>query len=161
MERTFLEELDLGDGAKLPKAAIDAIMAQNGKDINAAKGDLAAVQKALKEAQDAAARGDPAALEAANAKVRELQEQLDEKNKAEKIREIRTKVSEATGVNADLLTGETEEDCTAQAKAILEWHTKNTTPPAAPYLPNPGEPNGVGGTPGADAAWAGLSASLR
>ena len=74
MERAFLEELDLGDGAKLPKAAIDAIMAQNGKDINAAKGDLASVQKALKEAQNAAARGDPAALEAANTKVRELQE---------------------------------------------------------------------------------------
>lgn len=35
MKRDFLENLDLGNGVKLPKAAIDAIMAENGKDIEA------------------------------------------------------------------------------------------------------------------------------
>lgn len=35
MKREFLEGLDLGNGAKLPKAAIDAIMAENGRDIEA------------------------------------------------------------------------------------------------------------------------------
>lgn len=35
MKRDFLENLDLGNGAKLPKAAIDAIMAENGKDVEA------------------------------------------------------------------------------------------------------------------------------
>ena len=35
MKREFLEGLDLGEGAKLSKAAIDAIMAENGKDIEA------------------------------------------------------------------------------------------------------------------------------
>ena len=30
MKREFLEGLDLGEGAKLPKSAIDAIMAENG-----------------------------------------------------------------------------------------------------------------------------------
>lgn len=33
MKREFLEGLDLGEGAKLPKSAIDAIMAENGRDI--------------------------------------------------------------------------------------------------------------------------------
>ncbi len=33
MKRDFLENLDLGNGAKLPKATVDAIMAENGKDI--------------------------------------------------------------------------------------------------------------------------------
>ena len=33
MKREFLEGLDLGEGLKLPKAAIDAIMAENGRDI--------------------------------------------------------------------------------------------------------------------------------
>lgn len=35
MKREFLEGLDLGEGAKLPKSAIDAIMAEHGRDIEA------------------------------------------------------------------------------------------------------------------------------
>lgn len=41
MKREFLETLDLGEGVKLPKSAIDAIMAENGKDINEAKAPIA------------------------------------------------------------------------------------------------------------------------
>lgn len=33
MKREFLEELDIGEGVKLSKAAVDAIMPENGKDI--------------------------------------------------------------------------------------------------------------------------------
>ena len=35
MKREFLESLDLGEGVKMPKSAIDAIMAENGRDIEA------------------------------------------------------------------------------------------------------------------------------
>jgi len=35
MKREFLEGLDLGEGVKLPKSAIDAIMDENGRDIEA------------------------------------------------------------------------------------------------------------------------------
>lgn len=35
MKREFLEGLDLGEGVKLPKSAIDDIMAENGRDIEA------------------------------------------------------------------------------------------------------------------------------
>lgn len=41
MKREFLEGLDLGEGVKLPKSAVDAIMAENGKDIEAAKAPIA------------------------------------------------------------------------------------------------------------------------
>ncbi len=34
MKREFLEGLDLGDGAKLPKKAVEAIMAEHGKTLN-------------------------------------------------------------------------------------------------------------------------------
>jgi hypothetical protein len=37
MKREFLEGLDLGNGVKLSKAAIDTIMAENGKDIEEGK----------------------------------------------------------------------------------------------------------------------------
>lgn len=40
MKREFLENLDLGEGVKLPKSAVDAIMAENGKDIEAAKAPI-------------------------------------------------------------------------------------------------------------------------
>lgn len=35
MKREFLESLDLGEGVKMPKSAINAIMAENGRDIEA------------------------------------------------------------------------------------------------------------------------------
>lgn len=40
MKREFLEGLDLGEGVKLPKAAIDAIMAEHGKDIEGQKATI-------------------------------------------------------------------------------------------------------------------------
>lgn len=41
MKREFLEGLDLGNGAKLPKTAVDAIMAENGRDIEAKNNAIA------------------------------------------------------------------------------------------------------------------------
>lgn len=40
MKREFLEGLDLGNGAKLSKELIDAIMAEHGKDVNAQKNTI-------------------------------------------------------------------------------------------------------------------------
>lgn len=37
MKREFLEGLDLGEGVTMPKSAVDAIMAENGRDIEAQK----------------------------------------------------------------------------------------------------------------------------
>lgn len=43
MKREFLEGLDLGEGKKLPKSAIDAIMAENGRDIEAKNNTITAL----------------------------------------------------------------------------------------------------------------------
>lgn len=49
--------------------------------------------------------------------------QLDDLNHAAALKEIRSRVSASTGCPADLLTGETEEACTAQAQAIMKFAT--------------------------------------
>lgn len=51
MKREFLENIDLGDGAKLSKEAIDSIMAENGKDIEKHKTDAETQKKTAEQAQ--------------------------------------------------------------------------------------------------------------
>ena len=60
-------------------------------------------------------------LEKATEKAAALQKQIDEMTKAEEIRAVRDKVSKETGVPAHLLTADTEDECTAQAKGILSF----------------------------------------
>ena len=64
-----------------------------------------------------------------------LQQQLDALNSANTLREVRAKVSAATGVPADLLSGDTEEVCTTQAQAILKF-----AKPGYPNVRDGGEP---------------------
>lgn len=74
MKREFLENLDLGNGVKLSKEAIDAIMAENGKDIEAEKakttakiGEIEKADQTIKNLQEAIKKydgKDPAKLEA-------------------------------------------------------------------------------------------------
>lgn len=76
-------------------------------------------------------------LQKATEKASALQAELDGLKKAAQIRAIREKVASATGVPASFLTGETEDDCTEQAKALGEW--KN--PSAYPNVRDAGEAN--------------------
>ena len=64
-------------------------------------------------------------LEKANEQVSALKEELNSLKSANAIREIREKVASETGVPINLLTGETEDACMEQAKAILDY-TKQT-----------------------------------
>ena len=61
--------------------------------------------------------------------------ELDALNKATARSEMLNRVSSATGVPAELLTGETEEDCTAQAQAIAKF-----AKPKYPDVRDGGEP---------------------
>ena len=143
MKRDFLKGLDLGEGAKLTDAAIDAIMAENGKDIQAAKADTEQMKKDLEKAKAdlaAAKNGDPEELQKARDEAAQYKNELDGMKLAESLRQMREKVSKAKNIPVDLLTGDTEEVCNAQADQILAF----AKVPAAPNLPNPGEP---GGTP--------------
>ena len=129
MNRTFLEALDLGEGVKLPKAAIDAIMAENGKDIEAQKATIASLtseRDGLKSQLETAQGWE----QKYNAEVPALTSQRDELQNKINIRDARDKVSADTGVPANLLTGNTEEECKAQADNILKWHGAQPKYPA-------------------------------
>ena len=67
-------------------------------------------------------------LQKATEKVTKLQKELDSIKTAEKVRNIRAEVAKETNVPVDLLTGETKEDCEAQAKAILSFAKPDTYP---------------------------------
>lgn len=80
-------------------------------------GDL----KAKAQQFDAAQEAGKTELQKANEKAAKLQEQLDTLTRANTLRELRSKVAAATGMPAELLSGDTEESCTAQAQAILKF----------------------------------------
>lgn len=65
----------------------------------------------------------------------DLQAKYDALVKTNQIREIRTKISNETGVPATLLSGDDEETCKAQAVAILKFAKPN----AYPEVPDAGE----------------------
>ena len=79
-------------------------------------------------------------LQKATERADSLQKEIDQLKKANSVREVRTKVSAETGVPENLLTGETEEDCQAQAKAILSF----AKPGAYPAVKDGGEARAAG-----------------
>lgn len=68
--------------------------------------------------QEEAAKSD---LQKAQDNAADLQKQLDAMKAAASARDARDKVAAAKGVPAHLLTGSTEEECTAQADKLLQW----------------------------------------
>lgn len=128
------------------KEQIDKIMGLNGSDINSAKGDLDGLKGQLATAQAELAKlkeasdGPKDALREASAAIKALQSELDSMKKAEALRTMREKVSTDKKIPASLLTGETEEACSAQADAILAFAK---TAPGYPHLPDGGEPGGA------------------
>ena len=69
-------------------------------------------------------------------------QQLDAMAADKTRREMKQKVSDATGVPAALLTGDTEEACTAQAQEILKFAA-----PAYPNVPDGGTAGAIGNIP--------------
>ena len=57
-----------------------------------------------------------------------LQAELDGMKKQTALRDLRDKVAKQTGVPADLLSGETEEACMAQAEAIMNFAKPGSYP---------------------------------
>lgn len=68
-------------------------------------------------------------LQKATERATELETELNGLKKANEIRSIRDKVSNETGVPVNLLTGEDEESCAAQAKEILAFAKPTGYPP--------------------------------
>ena len=92
--------------------------------------------KAKAQQFDAAQEAGKSELQKATEKAASLQAQVDSLTKANTLRDLRTKVSTETGVPADLLTGDTEEACKAQATAILKF----AKPGGYPTVKDGGDP---------------------
>ena len=119
---------------------IKALMDLNGSDVNREKSKTEEARKQLAQAQAAIeelkqSAPDPEALEKATKRVADLEAELSGVKAAEKLRVLREAISGETGVPAALLTGETEDDCKAQAQAILAF----ARPSAYPTIPDGGE----------------------
>lgn len=128
---------------------LNMIMDLNGADINDLKAQLTTAQ-----AQLAAQPPDISAeLSKAHDDIAKLRKELDDMNAAEAIRQIREKVSAEHKVPASLLTGDTEEACATQAKAILDFAASA----GYPAVPDGGEPNPNGGS---NSAWAALASKI-
>jgi hypothetical protein len=88
---------------------------------------------------DEAEEASKSELQKATERAEKLESELKTMKKAEELRTIREKVSAETGVPASLLTAETEEGCTEQAKGILAFKGEVTYP----TLPDGGEVQGA------------------
>lgn len=80
-------------------------------------------------------------LQKAQERAEALQKQIDTMTRADNIRKVREKVSLAKNIPVNILTGETEEECTAQADAILAF----AKPAGAPKVRDGGEPQSLEG----------------
>lgn len=119
---------------------INALMNINGNDINNAKKGVEELQTSLADAQAKlkTAEGNSTALQEAIDRANGLQSEIDSMKAAEAIRITREEVARSVGVPAHLLTGDTREDCEAQAQNILAF----AKPSKYPSVPDGGEPLG-------------------
>ena len=119
---------------------IQKIMDLNGGDINRAKEGVTALQGQLAAAQERIGQ-----LEARDpgADYNAVKAELDALKAANALRDLRAQVSKDTGVPAELLTGDTEEACKAQAEGIKAY-SKAQPPAGYPAVPDGGEVHATG-----------------
>lgn len=144
MKRTDITELF----PQATKEQIDKLMDINGSDINAAKRGIDEVKAQLSAAkseletskQAAAAAASADELQKAQEKAAQLENELNGLKLSNQLREMRAAVAKDKGVPAELLTGDSEDACKAQADGILAF----ARPSAYPTLPDGGEATNVG-----------------
>lgn len=116
-----------GEERTFTQSELNAIVADRLSDIKEKYSDyddLKAKATKFDEAEEASKSELQKMTEARDA----LQIQLDGLKKQQAVMDARNKVAESKGVPAHLLTGETEEDCNAQADAILAFAKKPDYP---------------------------------
>lgn len=86
------------------------------------------VLKEKSEKFDAIEEANKTELQKAQERAQALETELNERKRADEIREIRDKVAKETGIPANLLKGSTEEECNEEAKAIAEFAKPGTYP---------------------------------
>lgn len=122
------------EGRTFTQAELDRIVAERLTRERAKYADYDALSKKAAKL-DQLEEASKTELQKANEKAAALQSELDALKSAETLRTMREKISKETGVPMSLLTATTEEDCTAQAKAIMEF----AKPGAYPAVKDGGE----------------------
>ena len=122
-ENTQAEEQKTFTQSELDAIVSDRLKRERGKyqDYEALK------QKA--EQFDKLEEANKTELQKATEKATALEAELNELKKNAEIRSLRDKVAKENGIPADLLSGTTEEECIAQAKALLEFKSSGTSYP--------------------------------
>lgn len=179
MKTEFLQNFKVGNQA-LPKEIIDEILAENGRDIEAAKKpfvDYQSIKEQLEEAKKALKAFEGVDASQLQAKIKELQGQLTSKDKEwqEKLDgmafdgKIKDAITAAKGRSAKAISALLDMDALRKSsnqdtdiKAALETLQKENgylfeTDPPAPYAPGPGK-NPIPGKPDAPIS---LSAALH
>lgn len=144
MKRTDITELF----PEASKEAIDKLMAINGADVNSAKGNLGSLTTELETAKSELAKlkaskpsEQPDELKQATEAIAALRKELEGMKTAETTRTMREKVAADKKIPAALLTGDTEDDCNAQADAILAFASSSG---GYPQVRDAGESGGAG-----------------
>ncbi len=119
------------------QAELDAIVGDRLARERAKYPDYEAL-KAKAAQYDAAEEARKTDLQKAQEAEARAKAELDALKKANAARDARDKAAAETGVPASLLTGATEEECRAQARAILDWRGKQ---PNYPTTGDGGEQN--------------------
>lgn len=120
------------------QAELNAIVANRVKEVSAKYGNYEELkEKAQKfDEQVEASKSD---LQKATERADSLQAELDAIKNANEIKSMREEVASSTGVPASLLTGTNQEECEAQAQALLSWAKPN----GYPKIPDGGDPIGI------------------
>lgn len=124
---------------------IKTLMDINGSDINSAKSGADELKAQLAAARAELAKKnaapDPDELKQAQDRAAALENELNGIKLSNQLREMREGVAKAKGVPVELLTGDTEDACKAQADGILAF----AKPQGYPALRDGGEAGGTGG----------------
>lgn len=115
------------DERTFTQAELNAIVSNRLKEEQAKYGNYEELKEKARK-YDAAEEASKTELQKVTDRADALQKQLDEFLKKDNVRRIRDKVSKELQVPAELLTGETEDECKAQATAILSFAKPNTYP---------------------------------
>lgn len=139
MENTVIEGQDNGtvNGTQertFTQAELDEIVKSRLAKERAKYGDYETLQEKASKF-DEMEEANKTELQKATEKADALQKQIDTMTKEKNVREIREKISLETGVPANLLTYDNEEECKAQADAIKGFAQTNSYP----YVKDGGE----------------------
>lgn len=114
-----------GEEKTFTQSELNAIVADRISEIKQKYGDYDDL-KTKAQKYDEAEEASKSELQKITESRDALQAELDGLKRANAVRQTRDKVAEAKGVPAHLLTGETEDECNAQADALLAF--KNEKP---------------------------------